>query len=46
MLLSHTAGFATCHCERIYGALLRHLLEDTWNPVEWEGFEAPPRQKR
>jgi hypothetical protein len=23
-----------------YAALLRDLLEDRWNPIEWDGFEA------
>lgn len=31
--------------EEIYAALLRDLLGDRWNPVEWEGFE-PLSEKR
>ena len=32
--------------EVMYGALLQDLPGDTWNPVDWEGFEAAPRRKR
>jgi len=30
--------------EVMYGALLQDLPGDTWNPVDWEGFEAAPRR--